>query len=114
MNSTLTPAAPPHGLRDPSSYDANPHFYRLLTLKKRDEAAERIRIVTYTKAHTESDDDITKILSNHGAVRYDTASQARVVTADALRKVTRLFIPTAKRQRRPQDELPSDQQPRES
>jgi len=42
----------PHGLRDPTSYDANPHFYRLLSLKQRDEKHGRYRNATYTAAHT--------------------------------------------------------------
>jgi hypothetical protein len=83
----------PYGLREPTSYDANPHFYRLLTLKQRDEAEGRLREATYTKAHTESDDEVARILATQGAVRIDTASGARVVSAEALQKVTLLYTP---------------------
>jgi hypothetical protein len=104
------PKPPPHGLREPTSYDANPHFYRLLVIKQRDEAQESFREATYTKAHTKSDDAVAKLLSAPGAVRYDPASRARVVTAKTLQKVTRLFTPTTDN-RRNQAELPPHQQP---
>jgi hypothetical protein len=87
------PNPPPHGMREPTSHDANPHFYRLLTLKQRDEAMGRLREATHTEAHTESDAEVARILATQGAVRIDAASGARVVTAEALKKVTVLYIP---------------------
>jgi hypothetical protein len=53
---------------------------------------------------------VAKLLSVPGAVRYDAASRARVMTAKALQKVTRLFTPTTDN-RRNQTELPPHQQP---